>query len=302
MGSTNNQLIPSSYSAEEEWLQSETPQHEVELSEYLIGKYPITNREYQEFVKSINHPPPHSWNGNQFPSGRGDHPIVNVSWDNAIAYCSWLSEKTNKIYHLPTEAEWEKAARGTDGFMWSWGNEFDQNKANTKELNIKDTTEVGQFSPQGDFPYGCADMIGNVWEWCNDWFSHNEYKKRSDQVVKNPKGPQEGSQRVLHGGSFNRAYGDSRAASRRANDPLSVGEAKGFRVALSSNTLSSREKEVLSLIIKGMSNKQIANSLGLSQQTVKNHITAIFRKFDVTNRKQAIFYALESRLIPSNEN
>jgi len=302
MGSTDNQLIPSVYGNEQQWLQSETPQHEVELSEYLIGKYPVTNREYQEFVKSEGCTPPLGWIGNQFPLGKSDHPVVNVSWEDASTYCKWLSKKTHKPYRLPTEAEWEKAARGIDGPIWPWGNEFDANRANTRESNRKDTTEVAQFSPQGDSPYGCADMIGNVWEWCNDWFNQNEYKQRSEQIVKNPQGLEVGNQRVVRGGSYNRHYSDARVATRRANDSPSVGEAKGFRIALSSNTLSAKEKEVLDLISKGMSNKQIANSLGLSHQTVKNHVTAILRKFEVTNRKQAVSYASERRLISSGED
>ena len=124
MGSTKEQLVPSVYSNEQDWLQSEMPQHEIGLSEYSIGKYPITNREYQEFVKSRGYAPPRGWDGNQFPSGRGDHPVVNVSWEDAVTYCKWLSEQTTKLYRLPTEAEWEKAARGTNGFIWPWGNEL----------------------------------------------------------------------------------------------------------------------------------------------------------------------------------
>ena len=91
--------------------------------------------------------------------------MVNVSWQDAQAYCQWLSEKTGKSYRLPSEAEWEKAARGADGRVYPWGNEWDAAKCNTRESKIQGTSPVGQFSTLGDSPSGCADMVGNVWEW-----------------------------------------------------------------------------------------------------------------------------------------
>jgi formylglycine-generating enzyme required for sulfatase activity len=111
--------------------QWEQPQHSIELSEYFIGKYPITNREYQAFVKDAKYTPPLGWDGDQFLSEKGDHPVVHVSWNDTIAYCNWLSEKTDKLYRLPSEAEWEKAARGETGLIYSWGDQFGPKKANT---------------------------------------------------------------------------------------------------------------------------------------------------------------------------
>jgi formylglycine-generating enzyme required for sulfatase activity len=219
--------------ADKSWVEWEQPQHEVELSEYSIGKYPVTNREYQAFIKDMGYKPPQGWDVDQYPAEKGDHPVVYVSWEDANAFCKWLSEKTSKAYRLPTEAEWERAARGEDGRIWSWGNEFGEKNANTVETNIGDTTSVGQFSPQGDSPYGCADMIGNVWEWCADWFDKNEYKKRHGQKIENPQGPQKGDGRVLRGGSFFSFRRDARCALRRRNLPsLSLGY-YGFRVAVS---------------------------------------------------------------------
>ena len=196
--------------ADKNWVEYEQPRHTVELSEYFIGKYPITNQQYQAFIKE-GAKSPEGWDGDQYPQGKDAHPVVNVSWEDAIAYVKWLNEKTKKNYRLPTEAEWEKAARGEDGRIWSWGNEFGEKNANTAELKLNDTTPVGQFSPQGDSPYGCADMIGNVWEWCNDWFDEKEYKNRKDGV-KDPQGPQTGTSRVLRGGSFYDDRGDFRCA------------------------------------------------------------------------------------------
>jgi formylglycine-generating enzyme required for sulfatase activity len=221
----------------EEWFELEQPQHTVELSEYSIGKYPITNREYQAFVSDIGYTPPHDWNGDQFPAEKGSHPVVNVSWNDATAYCKWLSEKTKKQYRLPTEAEWEKAARGEIGFIYPWGNEFDLQKANTSEANNGGTSEVGRFSPQGDSPYGCADMVGNVWEWCNDWLNEDEYEKRVDKIVKNPHGPPTGTYHILRGGSFNFNCIGSRCAIRESADPYVSVNNNGFRVALSHTKL-----------------------------------------------------------------
>jgi len=234
MGSTKEQATQAvKDSADKNWVAREQPQHTVELSEYSIGKYPITNREYQAFVRDAKFKPPNGWDGDQFPTERGSHPVVNVSWDDAIAYCKWLSEKSGKQYRLPTEAEWEKAARGENGLVYPWGNEFDSKNANTAEVKIGDTSDVGKFSPQGDSPYGCADMSGNVWEWCNDWFDENEYKGRADKSVKDPQGPQEGRLRVLRGGSF---YDDrwlTRCALRLWYFPYDFGNNYGFRVCVS---------------------------------------------------------------------
>ena len=163
---------------------------QVKLSAYQIGKYPVTNQEYQAFIQESDHRPPKNWDGDQYPEGKGDHPVVYVSWHSAQAYCQWLSEKTGKNYRLPTEAEWEKAARGEDGRVYPWGDEWDAKKCNSRENDIDDTTPVGQYSPQGDSPYGCADMAGNVWEWCADWFDEEEYQRRTklEEAIVDPQG------------------------------------------------------------------------------------------------------------------
>ncbi len=244
MGSTKEQAqtVLKKTNNDENWkkrVEWEQPQHTVELSEYFIGKYPVTNREYQAFVRDAKYKPPQGWEGEQFPAEKGGHPVVNVSWEDATAYCKWLSEKTGKPYHLPTEAEWEKAARSEDGRVYPWGDGFDPQKANTSETKLGDTSDVGKFSPQGDSPYGCADMAGNVWEWCNDWFDGNEYKRSSPADknrkgdVKDPQGTQTGTQRVLRGGSW---YDDDygvRSASRIRSDPTFTSIDIGFRCARS---------------------------------------------------------------------
>ncbi len=217
--------------ANKDWVEWEQPRHTVELSEYWIGKYPVTNQQYQAYVQEGGKAP-QGWDGDQFPQGKDSHPVVNVSWDDATAYCQWLSEKTKKAYRLPSEAEWEKAARGEDGRIWSWGNEFGEKHANTAELGLNDTTPVGQYSPQGDSPYGCADTIGNVWEWCQDWFDEKEYRNRKDGIL-NPSGPKQGQNRVLRGGSFLYNRGYARCAYRSWDGPPSLYWVSGFRVAAS---------------------------------------------------------------------
>lgn len=210
-------------------LEWEQPQHIVELSEYYIGKYPITNREYQAFLRDTKYKPPQGWEGDQFPKEKGGHPVINVSWDDAIIYCKWLSETTGKYYQLPSEAQWEKAARGVDERNYPWGNDFDSKKVNSIESGIGNISEVGQFSPQGDSPYGCADMAGNVWEWCNDWCDEKEYKNRKDGV-KDPQGAQQGQFRCLRGGSWNTDRWPIRCARRYRGVPTSFGSQIGFRV------------------------------------------------------------------------
>jgi formylglycine-generating enzyme required for sulfatase activity len=233
MGSTREQaaqVIKEAGKDRKEWVEWEQPKHTVELSEYFIGKYPITNREYQAFVREAKYKPPQGWDGDQFPAEKGSHPVVYVLWEDANAYCKWLTEKTNKNYRLPTEAEWEKAARGEDGRVYPWGNEFDPQKVNTRESGIGDTSDVGKFSPAGDSPYGCADVAGNIWEWGSDWFNENEYKGRVDISVKDPAGPLNGTYRVLRGGSFNFNRWIARCARRSRYIPSDSYNNIGFRV------------------------------------------------------------------------
>jgi formylglycine-generating enzyme required for sulfatase activity len=128
-----------------------------------------------------------------------DYPVMGVNWDSAVAYCNWVSAKTGKKYRLPTEAEWEKAARGTDQRRYPWGNEIGHSYANFVGGQPFDTSmKVGSFA-KGVSPYGAFDMAGNVGEWCSDWYERDYY---SVSPRKNPKGPATGAYRVVRGGSF----------------------------------------------------------------------------------------------------
>jgi len=187
----------------------EHPQHKIYLDVYYLGKYPVTNGQYKEFLEETGHDEPESWDEDEF--NQPDQPVVGVSWNNAVAFCRWLSKKTGEIYRLPSEAEWEKAARGTDARTYPWGEEAPSSYHSNINKEVGGTTEVGSY-PAGKSPYGCYDMFGNVWEWCNDWYDGDYYK---NSPYKNPKGPNNGECRVLRGGSWiNIANGVVCAASR----------------------------------------------------------------------------------------
>ncbi|MGH2542113.1 MAG: formylglycine-generating enzyme family protein, partial [Ardenticatenaceae bacterium] len=132
--------------------------------EFLIGRFPVTNEEYSLFVEATGHRRPDNWPRVGFPQSLAGHPVVAVSWEDATAYCRWLSEITGGSYRLPEEAEWEKAARGTDGRQYPWGDAFIAENCNTSESG-SDGTRAVDAHPGGASPYGVLDMAGNVWEW-----------------------------------------------------------------------------------------------------------------------------------------
>ena len=148
----------------------EGPQHIVYLKTYWIDKYEVTNAQYKKFIDATGRRSPDHFRNRTYPEGKADHPVTFVTWYDARDYCTWAGKR------LPTDAEWEKAARGTDGRMFPWGNTFDLYKANTPQrwatLNQEsggDTTPVGAFEG-GKSPYGLYDMSGNVWEWTSSWY------------------------------------------------------------------------------------------------------------------------------------
>lgn len=209
---------------------SEKPQREIYLSDYWIGKYPVTNAQYGVFVRAAGRRPPRHWEGETPPQGEENHPVVGVSWWDAYAYCQWLSDLTGRLYRLPTEAQWEKAARGTDGRRYPWGDRWRRGRCNSRELYNEGTTEVGAFSPAGDSVYGCADMAGGVLEWVADWYRDDYYERSS--VTRDPYGPASGAVKTLRGGSWTTDRWGVRCASRYNGNRKSASSEAGFRCAI----------------------------------------------------------------------
>jgi formylglycine-generating enzyme required for sulfatase activity len=203
----------------------EQPQHRLSLPEYYMAKTPVTNAQYLAFVQAAGQKPPKHWKGGKPPGGKEDHPVVYVTWHDAMAYCQWLAEAAGKAYRLPSEAEWEKAARGTDGRIWPWGNEWEKKRCNSGEGGPGETTPVGQYSPGGDSPYGCVDMAGNVWEWCSSLRKPYPYDPKDGREDAKAKGG-----RTLRGGSWdvNRRY--ARVSYRYGTLPDYFTFSVGFRV------------------------------------------------------------------------
>ena len=211
--------------------ENEQPQHLVYLDEYCIGKYPVTNAQYSIFVEAGKHRAPGHWFRGKLPTGLEEHPVVDVSWNDATAFCQWLAKESGGGIRLPTEAEWEKAARGTDGRIYSWGNQPpDGTRCNYGRNVGGTTTPVGQY-PAGISPYGVWDMSGNVFEWCSDWYDKTVYQTRADNVTRSPTGPGAGVYKALRGGPWWIDREFVRCASRDKNDPGYWADFCGFRVA-----------------------------------------------------------------------
>jgi formylglycine-generating enzyme required for sulfatase activity len=158
--------------------------------------------------------------------GKEAHPVVNVSWYDAMAYCEWLSAVTRKQIALPGEAQWEKAARGTDGRKYPWGDEWDRARCNSDEFELSETTPVG-ILPSGASRYGCLDMAGNVWEWTRSLYKERPYGPTDGRRNLEAKGA-----RVLRGGAFYSDRWDVRCAYRGWSQPGSGSRSSGFRVVV----------------------------------------------------------------------
>lgn len=204
---------------------------EINLGAFDIGKYPVTNLEYRQFLESFSDEEaakrhiPDGWKGRKSPPGKETHPVVGVNYMDAVAYCGWRSTVEGREVRLPTEAQWEKAARGTDGREYPWLGEFDAAKANTMESGLGGTTPVGAY-PDGASPYGAMDMAGNVWEWtCTVAGKEKADPERDGGWDVDP----EGSPRIIKGGSWLGPRGDARCAYRRGGPPGGRDDFLGFR-------------------------------------------------------------------------
>ena len=194
--------------------EDEQPQHTVYLDAFYIDKYEITNAQYKKFLEATGTNHPLFWNDELY--NQPDQPVMAVSWKDAEAYAKWADKR------LPTEAEWEKASRGTDGRIWPWGNDWDPTKLNANDAGAVDgyvySAPVGSY-PQWASPYSVNDMAGNVFEWCADWYDKNYYKS-SPKI--NPKGPESGENHVARGGSWDVNNDFTRCPSRFGISPGSL--------------------------------------------------------------------------------
>jgi toxoflavin biosynthesis protein ToxD len=207
----------------------ETPQYMIEVGAFQIGKYPITVAEYACAVraKGVREPPPGSLQSITWADQlkRLDHPVICVSWHDVVAYAVWLAQVTGRPWRLPSEAEWEKAARGTDGRIYPWGDAFDKARCNTDASKIGATTRVGSY-PMGASPYGAQDMAGNVWEWISSRLRPYPYRQNDGREYQDSPG-----NCGLRGGSWFAPPQVARTAQRLGGfGAVDLNESFGFRL------------------------------------------------------------------------
>ena len=216
----------------------EQPQRTIFLDRFSIDRYEVTNHQYQQFVLATGHRKPglparYAKSGGKMKGT--NQPVVYVSWDDAAEYCRWRGKR------LPSEAEWEKAMRGSDGRLWPWGNQEQPHGANWARVQDghEVSARVGTFSTDKS-PYGVMDGAGNVIEWVSDWYNETYYKDSPEQ---NPPSPEYGTYRVLRGGSYTTTGGDIRITSRSKMMPDFRDETIGFRCAISMTGTGEEEEK-----------------------------------------------------------
>lgn len=207
----------------------ETPEGTVELPAFSIGRFLVTNGEFRSFALSVGAPPRDYWDGTTLDPWIQNQPVRGVTWDEAVGFCDWLANETGRPFRLPTEEEWEKAARGTDGRLFPWGEEFRYTCANVWEGGVAEPTPVGVY-PDGVSPYGALDMAGNVAEWTASFIGTYPGSEGSEVISEQVE--EYGRYRVVRGGCWQDAAKKARCASR-GNPATHRAESIGFRVALS---------------------------------------------------------------------
>lgn len=227
----------------------ETPPHTLNVTDFYIMRFPVTNAQYRIFVEETGHRPPRFWPEDGFPEEKADHPVVGVTFIDSLEFCLWAGKKLGLPLRLPTEPEWEKAARGPDGLLFPWGNDWEEGVCNSIESKNKDTTPVDKYSPQGDSPYGVADMGGNAAEWCGNLYRSYPYdstdgreiqemdkdrhllpKWKETGCVANPQQIEAGyDKQTIRGGMWRQDRIKCRGAYRSWAAPLHRSEDTGFR-------------------------------------------------------------------------
>ncbi len=206
---------------------NERPVHRVWVDGFGIGKFPVTNREYAIFFEQTQNAPPPFFSEPMFADL--ELPVVGITWDEALAYCQWLSERNGKMFRLPTEAEWERAARGgREGALYPWGDQAPEQRPYAGfDPASGGPARVGVNEPNG---FGLFDMSEGVHEWCSDYYDYNYYRYSPER---NPPGAASGERRVSRGGSWRHQIKFSRCAARSSLPPSFRYSDYGFRVALS---------------------------------------------------------------------
>jgi formylglycine-generating enzyme required for sulfatase activity len=203
---------------------NERPVHRVWTDAFLLAACQVTNADYANFLRATSALPPPLWTDANF--NHPEQPVVAVSWFEAVKYCEWLTAASGRNYRLPTEAEWERAARGgLDGKLFPWGNDPPQSLPDYAQRWQSGPEPVARYSPNA---YGLYDICDNVHEWCSDWFAAEYY---SASAERNPRGPETGQRRASRGGSWRHHIKVSRCAARSSIPPQFQYADYGFRVA-----------------------------------------------------------------------
>lgn len=207
--------------------EDEFPVHHVVLNAYYIDKFEVTNGRFAKFVEAIHSEPPWGFADKDTPVVHADRPVRWVSWMDAMGYCLWAGKR------LPTEAEWEKAARGTDGRVYPWGNDLPTPVHAVYGLKEggEETISIIGDRDKGQSPYGAYDLAGNLYEWVMDWYAEDYYLNFAGGPANNPRGPAEGSAKVQRGGSYVNSPYRLRSSFRTKGDPAEQDPNVGFRCA-----------------------------------------------------------------------
>lgn len=210
----------------EEGQDEERPVHRVWVDAFEMAVIQVRNRDFAAFLEATSHPAPPFWNDPHF--SHPDQPVVAVNWIEAVKYCAWLSRVADRQYRLPTEAEWERAARGgREGCLYPWGNERPSSWPDYARRwgdEVNGPLPVGGAAPN---PFGLRDVSENVHEWCSDWFAKAYYGTSPEE---NPRGPDAGERRASRGGSWRHQIKVSRCAARSSIPPTFQYADYGFRV------------------------------------------------------------------------